>query len=57
MSKNLTVLPKKNRLRKVLWGLAFLILLAWVINQPHQAAAAVRSVLDGLSAFVSGLGG
>lgn len=53
----LTVTPGKNTLRKVLWGLAFLALLMWVIKNPYQAGDAVHGIAHSVSAFVSGLGG
>ncbi|WP_236793250.1 hypothetical protein [Amycolatopsis sp. GM8] len=57
MSRNITLLPKKHTMRKLLLGLGLVALLAWVINQPHQAANAVHTVVHGVSVFLTSLGG
>ncbi|GAB3003506.1 hypothetical protein LWP59_27640 [Amycolatopsis acidiphila] len=57
MSKTTTVLPKKNTLRKLLWGLVFLALVMWVIKHPYQARDAVQAAVHALSVLFSGSGG
>lgn len=58
MSKsNIQVLPKKNGLKKLLWGLAFLALIVWAVKHPYQARDAVQTVAHALSVLFGAGGG
>jgi hypothetical protein len=53
----MSVLPKKNGFKKLLWGLAFLVLIVWVVKHPYQARDAVQTVTHAVSVLFSGVGG
>lgn len=53
----ITLAPKRGGFKKLLWGLAFLALLVWVIKNPYQAGDAVHGIASSVSTFVSALGG
>ncbi|WAL65600.1 hypothetical protein ORV05_32755 [Amycolatopsis cynarae] len=50
------VVPQKNTLRKVLWGLVFLALIVWAVKHPYQARDAIAAVMHALSVIFSGGG-
>jgi hypothetical protein len=53
----ITVAPKKNTFKKLLWGLVVLALIVWVVKNPYQARDAVEAVVHALSVLFSGVGG
>lgn len=52
----ITLAPKKNTFKKLLWGLAFLAVIVWAIKHPYQARDAMQTVTHSLSVFFSGWG-
>lgn len=53
----LSVTPRKGTVKKLLWGLAFLALIVWIVQHPYQARDAVQTVTHAVSVLFSGLGG
>jgi CDP-diglyceride synthetase len=59
VSKKVSVLPK-NTLKKLVWGLAFFVLIVWIVwivKHPYQARDAVHTFTHALSVLFSGWGG
>ncbi|HJQ48290.1 MAG TPA: hypothetical protein VJ870_18505 [Amycolatopsis sp.] len=53
----ITLAPKKHTVKKVLWGLAFLALIAWCVQHPYQARHAANQVVYALTVLFSQGGG
>lgn len=54
--QGLAVMPKKNGLKKLVWGLGLLLLVIVMIKHPYETSAAVHAVAHSVSVFLSAWG-
>lgn len=55
MSKRrIDVLPHKHTVKKLLWGLAFLLAIVWIANHPYEARHALNQVAHALTVLCGG---